>query len=146
MQGMEDYYVTHPWPPACECGCHEPTSFSQRGTPNRFVNQSHSNYARRDRYPEINAKANETRHRDAIPIEDFRRVVKKIKAQKGWTWAEMARISGVNPGQLSVWMFSTVPRRVSRKSAEQFFRRLAGQATLPTKYERRQDVDTLRRG
>ena len=143
---MEDYYVTHPWPPACECGCGEPTSFSQRGTPKRFVNQSHANHSRYSRYPEINAKVNETTHVDAIPLEDFRAATFKIKAQKGWTWNEIAKISGVNPGQINVWMFSTVPQRITRKSAEQFFRRLSGQATLPTKYERRQHVDSLRRG
>lgn len=133
-----DHQVADAWPPACACGCGEPVPFGRaKWKPNLYVNQAHINYAQWGKMADRSKKGVETRYAKAIPASQFRAALRRIKKERGYTWEQIADITGLQLGQISCWMNSKKVTRISEKSATHVFRRLAGLATPPTRYEQR---------
>lgn len=105
----------------CECGCGQAVSL-RKGKPSRFKQGHNSVVAPPNVRP------------DNIPIEDFRRAVRKLKNDKGWTWVQMAVAASMSDKHLYNLMGNKIQKSVQREWATDFFRRLAGLGAPPTKY------------
>lgn len=127
--------------PACECGCGEPVPFtSTSAVPQRFVNRAHVTWWKQDtgQYSQmLRVRAEKRRNSaDAIPIEDFRRVVRKMRADKGWSIDEICERGGWNIGQWSSYMYDSDRYfTIGREVATHFFRRLAGLGAPPSSWQ-----------
>jgi transcriptional regulator with XRE-family HTH domain len=124
------------FPPPCACGCGEPTKFSASSGINKYLNRQHVAYDKD--YSVITKLGNDKRQEGNIPIEDFRAAVKKIKAQKGWSYSEMARRGGQSEGWLSCYMFDDRLQTVGKDTASLFLRRCAGLPAPPSRFQERQ--------
>lgn len=78
------YLAQHGQLPLCECGCGERVKFTDKGDPQRYV-FGHLGFS----------KANEIRWSPDkyIPIEKVRDVLHRIKADRNWSIAELARVA-----------------------------------------------------
>lgn len=122
------------FPPACACGCGEPTRFGVHGL-QKYVNKTHLNWDKD--YKELSVAGNTARAESMIPIEDFRKAVKRLLQEKNWTISHMAKKAGQQPGWLHTYLYDSRINHISLEVAQLFFRRLAGQPTLATRYEQR---------
>lgn len=118
----------------CACGCGEPVRIGV-SKPQQYVNRQHQAWDKN--YAALSLIANMAKTKDNIPIEQFRVAIKKLKAQKGWTYAQMAELGGQQPGWLHSYMYSDKQHTIGRRVATAFLSRLAGISTVATKHEQR---------
>lgn len=127
------------FPPACACGCGDPVRISMTRGPNKYINGQHMSWDQQsmksEQFKAIHVK---TREAHGIPIEQFRAALRKIKAQKGMTWAQMAEAGGQSRGWIMSYMFDH-KRLVSinKDTATLFLQKLAGVGTPPSKHQER---------
>lgn len=122
-------YLAEHGVPTCECGCGEPVKFRQdNGKPNRYImgHHKHNNTAA------VAAALGET-----IAVEDFRKALRKIKAQKGWTWEEMATAGGISKAHMHSILWHSRRQRVRVPWARDFLRRVAGLPAPITMHQER---------
>ena len=85
--------------PTCACGCGEQLKFDTKGDLHRY---RFNHFGTSKEYRVFVSEFMTRWHQDKIDtddyigIEKFREVCRKIKADKGWTWKEMARAGGIS--------------------------------------------------
>lgn len=140
-----DYVARHGSMPLCACGCgREVAICTSSGKPNKLYERSCQQRARSmaasGKLKWIIAEA----EGDLIPIDRFREIVRRVKVEKGMTWAELAEAGGVGSNTLRSCMSSRSKKWVRRDWATDFFTRLAGGAVAPsTSVTRRRVADDI---
>lgn len=125
-----------PFPPACACGCGEPTRFNEKG-PTRVLNRQHAAYFRD--YASISAAGHRAKRarKDTIPIEDFRSAIRKLQERKGWSLSEIARRGGQYRTWLNAYMTDPRYQTIGRETATLFLRRASGLGAPPSRHQER---------
>jgi transcriptional regulator with XRE-family HTH domain len=127
--------------PKCKCGCGETVqSWRNDGTPAEYLFNHHmKDPAIQKKHREQMEAFQAAQREDRIDIESFREACRKIKAQRGWTWNQMADEGGLSHGHFSSLMHSKdeIRKSVSRDWATDFFRRLTGLPAPPSSYQKR---------
>lgn len=135
---MEAYLAEHGEMPLCACGCGERVKFDSRGNPRTYAAQNHHMRVSAMREKVIKAHERRAEELDAIPIDKFRAAVRKVKEDRGWSWRQMAEAGGWNYNHIKSTMYDKRLKTINRKIGEDFFKRIQGIPTEPSKYMQRQ--------
>jgi hypothetical protein len=133
------WLAEHGETPFCQCGCGERVKLDANGRPRKYAGKNH-HMRTRQAHERLSARSLEfheqRRERDgSIPIEKFRAACKQLKEDKGWSWKKLATEGGINPNYMRALMHDKRLKSVSREWATNFFRRTAGLAAPPSKYQ-----------
>ena len=133
--------------PTCECGCGETVRWSRRYRgPARFVDR-HYNYTeeKKQRASESLKGYHQKKIEDGdfIEIKKLRTAIKKVKADKGWTWDEVAFHGGLSKGHIRSMMSDDRVISVNRDLVWGFFRRIAGMSAPASTFQKRERVKDL---
>lgn len=71
---------------------------------------------------------------DLVPVEDFRRVLHKMKETKGWTLEEMARQGSMPVAAMRHLLSKRHMNDPTKRDVELILKRLAGMPAPPTKF------------
>jgi transcriptional regulator with XRE-family HTH domain len=127
--------------PTCACGCGEELVFDSKGVLHRYKFNHHG---RSDEYRVFASMFMTQFHRDKIGTDDFieighfRTVCRKIKKDKGWTWAEMAHAGGLSFEHLNQLMTQKKALTVRHETAVNFLRRIVGLPAPPSTFLQRE--------
>lgn len=124
------YLAEHGSAPECGCGCGEPVNFDDSAKPYRYRFNHHV------RVNGAGRRVTEARLKDNLDIADVRKAFRDIKERRNMTWNEMARTIGISLNHMTYFMYGS-QRTVGREWTRNALLRLAGKATPPTVYERK---------
>ena len=127
QERIDEYLARRP-APLCACGCGENVRFNYESYPSTYLRGHNAIETKRRQMAEKGG---------TITADEFRQALRKVKANKGWTWDELARQGGVSPGRIRSLMFGQ-QKLVTRDWATDFLRRLAGLSAPPTPYQLKQ--------
>jgi len=128
--------------PTCECGCGTVVGWARKtGSPARFVK---NHYYHTAECAETSAKTLREYHLhkfedgDFIEIKKLRKAIRQIKANKGWTWKELADHGGLSFGHLRSMMSDKRVVSVRHDLAWGFFRRIAELPAPASTFQKRE--------
>lgn len=132
VKQIQEWLLEHGSLPECACGCGEWVKFGNDGKPRKYSGRGHRERSEGHRQ----AVASRNRDRaDTIPKEQFYSALDGLRVQKGWTWKQVAGLSGMSYKTFMNVKYDKRRSTVGKVWATDVLKRLAGLGTAPTRHE-----------